>query len=135
MAQPSRPEVVFLALILAAVLVGSATLLWFRLAAPPPPPLQPVAYPVRITVHVAGAVARPGVYRLPLGARVEEAIAQAGGPAPGADLHALNLAALLRDGQKVTVPAAAPRLRRNSQRPGRVELIERRARAVGIAPP
>lgn len=56
-----------------------------------------------IVVHVAGAVAAPGVYELPAGARVAEAIEAAGGAAPDADLDRLNLAARLADGQRVHV--------------------------------
>ncbi|GFN22561.1 MAG: ComEA family DNA-binding protein [Thermoanaerobacteraceae bacterium] len=56
-----------------------------------------------ITVHVAGAVERPGVYQLPAGARVNEAV-QVAGPLPEANPHALNLAAPLQDGQQVVVP-------------------------------
>lgn len=55
-------------------------------------------------VHVTGAVRRPGVYRLPLGSRVDDAVARAGGPASGAELEAVNLAARLADGQQVVVP-------------------------------
>ncbi|MBT9171663.1 MAG: ComE operon protein 1 [Syntrophomonadaceae bacterium] len=58
-----------------------------------------------IVVHVAGAVKIPGVYTLPEGARVFEAVEAAGGALPDADLHALNLAEPLFDGRKVTVPA------------------------------
>jgi competence protein ComEA len=61
---------------------------------------------------VAGAVRRPGVYRLPEGARAATALRRAGGPAGRADLDAINLAAPLEDGQQVVVPrrggAAAP---------------------------
>ncbi len=56
-----------------------------------------------IIVHVAGAVNAPGVYRLPEGARVFEALEMAGGMLPGADQAAVNLAAPLYDGQKVTI--------------------------------
>ncbi|MDP9883981.1 competence protein ComEA [Sinomonas atrocyanea] len=56
------------------------------------------------TVHVAGAVAAPGVYRLAPGARVHEAIAAAGGAKPGADLDRLNLAAPVEDGTRLRVP-------------------------------
>jgi competence protein ComEA len=55
-------------------------------------------------VHVAGAVARPGVYRLPAGARVTDAIKRAGGLAPDSEADAINLAARLSDGQQVVVP-------------------------------
>src|ERR1044072_8889620 len=57
-----------------------------------------------VVVDVAGAVQRPGVYRLPAGARVVDAIGRAGGPAGDALLDAINLAARLADGQQVVVP-------------------------------
>jgi competence protein ComEA len=57
-------------------------------------------------VHVAGAVRRPGLYRVPAGARVAAAVARAGGAARGGDLTAVNLAARVADGQQVIVPRA-----------------------------
>jgi competence protein ComEA len=57
----------------------------------------------RVTVHVAGAVAKPGVYDLAGGARVIDAVEAAGGGAPDADLNRLNLAAKVADGQRVLV--------------------------------
>ena len=57
-----------------------------------------------LIVHVAGAVARPGVYQLAPGARVQAAVEAAGGVAPGADPGALNLAAPMADGERVYVP-------------------------------
>jgi len=62
----------------------------------------------RVTVHVAGAVQRPGVYRLPAGARVNDALHRAGGARGRADLAAVNLAAKLEDGRQVLVPERAP---------------------------
>jgi competence protein ComEA len=58
----------------------------------------------RLIVHVAGAVRRPGVYRLDAGARVDEAVESAGGATRRADLGGLNLAAKLEDGRQVLVP-------------------------------
>jgi len=62
-----------------------------------------------LVVDIAGAVARPGVYRLPAGSRVGDAIAAAGGFAPGvaadAVAAALNLAEPVRDGQQIVVPS------------------------------
>ena len=55
-----------------------------------------------IFVHVAGAVARPGLYELPQDCRVNDAIKKAE-PLPEADLNSLNLAEKLADGQKVQV--------------------------------
>ncbi len=57
-----------------------------------------------IVVHVAGAVARPGVVELPLGSRVIDAVEAAGGGLPDADLDRLNLAAKIVDGERVLVP-------------------------------
>lgn len=54
-------------------------------------------------VHVAGAVSRPGVYYLPQGKRVVDAVEKAA-PLPEADLQALNLARPLSDGEKIYVP-------------------------------
>jgi competence protein ComEA len=55
-------------------------------------------------VDVAGAVARPGLYRLAPGSRVDDAIKLAGGPTAEADLDALNLASKVKDGDKILVP-------------------------------
>lgn len=57
-----------------------------------------------LVVDVTGAVQRPGVYRMPAGSRVNDAVIRAGGPAPRAELEAVNLAARLADGQQVVVP-------------------------------
>lgn len=61
-----------------------------------------------VVVDVTGAVRRPGVYRLPAGARVTDALRRAGGAAGGAALEAINLAARLADGQQVLVPRLGP---------------------------
>ena len=61
-----------------------------------------------LVVDVAGAVERPGVYRLPAGSRVEDAIERAGGAAAKAELEAVNRAARLADGQQVVVPERGP---------------------------
>lgn len=57
-----------------------------------------------LTVHVAGAVRRPGVYQLEPGSRVDDAVQRAGGARRRADLSGLNLAAELEDGRQVLVP-------------------------------
>jgi competence protein ComEA len=56
-----------------------------------------------LVVDVVGKVANPGVYRLPGGSRVADAVQAAGGALPGVDLSTVNLAALVSDGQQVAV--------------------------------
>jgi competence protein ComEA len=98
--------------VLALVVVG-----WFLLRPPAVPPAedtlaradQAPASPATtvvdvLVVHAAGAVVKPGVYRLEPGSRVIDLIDTAGGAAPDADLNRLNLAAALSDGSQVYVP-------------------------------
>jgi competence protein ComEA len=68
------------------------------------------AVSTEVVVHVVGAVAAPGVQRLPTGSRVIDAVEAAGGAAADADLSRVNLAAVLADGQQVVVlrPGEAP---------------------------
>ncbi len=63
-----------------------------------------------VVVDVAGKVAHPGVYHLPGGSRVDDAVTAAGGAVGRVDLSSLNLAALLTDGQQISVgvPSAVP---------------------------
>ena len=120
-----RDSWVLLAVMAGAVVLG--LVLWARGApatvAPPArsaprernafaAPVAPSPEPV-LLVHVAGAVRRPGLYEMPAGARVADAVQAARGPTRRADLDALNLAEPLQDGLKVEVvrrgeiPAAA----------------------------
>lgn len=61
-----------------------------------------------LVVDVTGAVRRPGVYRMPAGSRVDDAVTRAGGPTGKAELEVVNLAARLADGQQVVVPERLP---------------------------
>ena len=79
--------------------------------APPPQsdtnPALDVPVQPGLLVHVIGAVANPGLYRLPRGDRVFDAIAAAGGLSPDADMSRLpNLAGRLKDGEQIKVPFA-----------------------------
>jgi competence protein ComEA len=78
-------------------------------AAPLPVAQSPVARSpdaaTALVVDVAGAVRRPGLYRLPQGSRIADAIARAGGMSRHAARAAVNLAAPLADGEQVLVPS------------------------------
>lgn len=101
------------AAVVALVAVGALVL---RRPAPPPELSLPVASsttatapttepaPTVLVAHAAGAVARPGVYRLDAGARVADLVAAAGGLTAAADGDRVNLAAPLDDGAQVYVP-------------------------------
>jgi competence protein ComEA len=112
MPELSRSQLLVYAAIGIAVLIVGAR--WIRSAHASSPGDRGVSFaadssPVTedtrdVVVHVAGAVQRPGVYRLPAGARVTDAIKRAGGFAGSANQDAINLAARLSDGQQVVVP-------------------------------
>lgn len=61
---------------------------------------------VGAVVHVAGAVLWPGVYSLPAGARVSDAMAAAGGALGSAACDAVNLARIVTDGERIYIPTA-----------------------------
>jgi competence protein ComEA len=58
----------------------------------------------QLVVHVVGAVAKPGVVRVPEQSRVEDALVLAGGPTADAELSGVNLARVLFDGEQIVVP-------------------------------
>ena len=68
-----------------------------------PPELLVTESVAQVTVDVAGAVNKPGVYSLPFNSRVIDAIKAAGDSAPGADLSTINLARVLNDGEQIYV--------------------------------
>lgn len=76
----------------------------------PPSPISPLtpftpSPTTKVTVHVAGKIRKPGVYLLPAGARVTDAVTAAGGVARGASTGTLNLARRLIDGEQIVVGA------------------------------
>jgi competence protein ComEA len=64
--------------------------------------------PSEIVVSVAGKVRKPGLVRLPAGARVADAVEAAGGTLPGTDLASVNLARRLTDGELVLIGVTPP---------------------------
>ena len=76
------------------------------IAAPAPLEIESIAHQT-LMVDVAGAVVNPGVYSLPLNARVVEAIKAAGGLKKGADTSDINQARILKDGEQIYVYPAA----------------------------
>ena len=78
-----------------------------RIAPPAAAPAAPIVAPsptALVFVDVAGAVRAPGLYSLPAGTRVADALTAAGGARARADLSTLNLAQVLVDGTKIDVP-------------------------------
>jgi competence protein ComEA len=59
-------------------------------------------------VQLSGAVVQPGVYELPAGSRVQDAVRAAGGFTPDASTAAVNLAAPIKDGEYIIIPAIPP---------------------------
>lgn len=57
-----------------------------------------------IFVHVCGEVNRPGVYEIPEGSRIIDAVEQAGGMTGEADADSLNLARIIADGEQIRIP-------------------------------
>lgn len=111
MPELSRSQVVvYAAVAVALLLVGARAIRAESAPAPAPVPSGGAGLELAagggpdLVVDVAGAVRRPGVYRLPAGARVIDAVKRAGGAAAGAMLEGINRAARLSDGQQVVVP-------------------------------
>ena len=110
--------------------VAAACGAWWALRPPPPPAEEVLPFvqtvfpapavsgdagsttlPAIVVVHVDGAVLHPGIHELRVGARVADAIDAAGGLAFDADRHALNLAQVLGDGQRIWVPRIGEEVR------------------------
>jgi competence protein ComEA len=110
---PTREHIVLGAvLVLGLLFVGGKLLSRSHAVAAPPiptagstnrPPASGDGGPL-MYVDVVGAVRRPGLYRLPRGARIADAVARAGGATSKAQLELVNVAAPLADGEQVVVP-------------------------------
>lgn len=67
--------------------------------------VQPVDDPNVVRVYVGGEVVTPGLYSLPRGSRVSEALQAAGGETPAGDTGGLGLASVVEDADQIIVPA------------------------------
>ncbi|MFI7488730.1 helix-hairpin-helix domain-containing protein [Micromonospora echinaurantiaca] len=121
---PGRRGVRVLALVAVLVVLGAGFWAWrSRPRAEPVAPLatavpagplsssfaDPVASPAgELVVAVAGKVRRPGLVRVPAGARVADAVEAAGGALPGVDVALLNPARKVTDGELILVGVPAP---------------------------
>lgn len=108
-----RQQQYIILLLVGAMLFGGSVLFWRQHQVQPVVVEGPMsieeegetaAEPREVVVHIAGAVVNSGVYRLPEGSRVIDALEAAGGGTPDADLDALNLAEVLVDGRRYYVP-------------------------------
>jgi len=93
------------AFIIIGVLLGVGML--FLVTRPPrgsPITLLPASSPAPITVYVSGEVIQAGLYSLPAGSRVNNAIQAAGGFSADANSEAINLAEILMDGEQIDIP-------------------------------
>ncbi len=86
----------------------------------------------RALVYVVGAVARPGLYRVPASGRADDAVRAAGGMLPGADAAGVNLAAPVADGDEIDVPRIGEAPRKTAAPAGR---SRRSRKSRGKAPP
>ncbi|GEL16843.1 competence protein ComEA [Pseudonocardia asaccharolytica DSM 44247 = NBRC 16224] len=119
---PGRPGAVALTLVTAIAAIVAAVGVWVGRPRPEPVPALPAAGLVTVSpdptgaaapasadaaaplvVSVVGKVVRPGLVRVPEGSRVADVIEVAGGPLPGADLTATNLARRVVDGEQIAV--------------------------------
>lgn len=128
---PSKPQLaIYAAFAIAVLLIGARFLRHGSASSPPDAGAPPAAFATtgttttagsgpggapdglgaseaagaQVVVDVEGAVRRPGVYRLPAGARADDAIRRAGGLTGRADRIGVNLAARVADGGEVVVP-------------------------------
>ncbi|MEH1055261.1 helix-hairpin-helix domain-containing protein [Micromonospora sp. CPCC 206171] len=119
---PGRRGVRALAAVAVVVVLGAGFWTWrSRPQAEPVRPVASVSAPEvsaapeatatgsgELVVAVAGKVRRPGLVRVPAGARVADAVQAAGGALPGVDVALLNPARKVADGELILVGVAAP---------------------------
>ncbi|HEY8451079.1 MAG TPA: ComEA family DNA-binding protein [Natronosporangium sp.] len=117
---PGRRGVKVLAVVAVVVVLGAAAWAWRSrpraepVTTVPAAPTGEVVAPgttsatAEVVVAVAGKVRRPGLVRLPVGARVADAVEAAGGALPDVDTAMLNLARKVNDGELILVGVTPP---------------------------
>jgi competence protein ComEA len=117
------------------IMIGlfAAGILWLASSLPRGEPitLHPPPTAAPILVHLVGEVKQPGVYLLPRNAHLQDVIQAAGGLTENADSEAVNLAALLQDGQQIRIPAM-PSPPSDSQAEDEIDLAGRSPGAVNL---
>jgi competence protein ComEA len=98
---------VYIAIALLGGALGAFVIGWFDDREKPTIVIDDPRADAAIVVSVEGAVVTPGVYRLKGDARVQDALDAAGGATAEADLRQINLAARLRDGERLVIPSNA----------------------------
>jgi len=106
----TRQQIVVGAIVVLGLLLLGSRLLGARSKAAIAPPIPtasatgPPGSSALLVVDVVGAVRRPGLYRLPHGSRIADAVVRAGGATRKAELELVNLAAPVADGEQIVVP-------------------------------
>ncbi|MFA6548731.1 MAG: helix-hairpin-helix domain-containing protein [Candidatus Margulisiibacteriota bacterium] len=102
---PHEQQLIVLGLIVSiAVGLAITAFRFYSPAAPEKITLETPPTAVTVMVHISGAVKKEGVYRFKTGDRVIDALNLAGGALPPADLSSINLAEVLKDGEKIIIP-------------------------------
>jgi DNA uptake protein ComE-like DNA-binding protein len=102
----------YIAMMIAFAIVLAGTVYFLRRPEPAPITITtatPRATPTTgvVVIQLCGAVANPGLYTLPEGSRVQDALKRAGNALSNGDIGALNLARKLNDGEQICVPMAS----------------------------
>ena len=91
--------------LMAGFVLAAILLIVTRLPGGQPVTLQPAPTQPPVVIQIIGEVVKPGVYTLPDGSRVQDAVNAAGGLLADANSNSVNLAARLEDGQQINIPS------------------------------
>ena len=91
--------------LMAGFVLAVILLIVTRLPGGQPVTLEPAPTQALIVIQIIGEVVKPGVYTLPDGSRVQDAVDAAGGLLADANSNSVDLAARLEDGQQINIPS------------------------------